>query len=214
MEINVNSTPAFSIGGRDPPTQSHLGLGGRVKPAHGGGGEIKKRKAFHLMTIESDIAKIKAQEAALQFTQFNEADAWALGSAMRAAAEKQKLPLVIHIEVAGRQMFYAALPGTGPDNASWARRKVNTVMRFHAASYRVGLQHGAGRPFGAERGIDPMTHAPAGGGFPIAIKNVGVVGCIAVSGIPQRDDHGFVVEALCAHLNQPLASLALPPEST
>jgi uncharacterized protein (UPF0303 family) len=163
------------------------------------------------MTAETDIAQIKAQEAELQFSSFNEADAWALGSAMRAAAEKKKLPLVIYIEVAGRQLFYTALPGTGPDNFSWASRKVNTVMRFHAASYRVGLQHGPGRPFSAERGIDPLTHAPAGGGFPITVKNVGVVGCIAVSGIPQREDHGFVVEALCKHLGKPHAELALPP---
>lgn len=163
------------------------------------------------MTIESDIAQIKAQEAALQFTTFTEADAWGLGSAMRVAAERQNLPLVIHIEIAGRQLFYTALPGTGPDNASWAKRKVNTVMRFHAASYRVGLQHGPGRDFGPARGIDPIDFAPAGGGFPIAVQNVGVVGCIAVSGVPQRQDHGFVVEALCAHLNHPHESLALPP---
>jgi uncharacterized protein (UPF0303 family) len=165
------------------------------------------------MTAESDIAQIKVQEGTLQFSKFDEADAWALGTAMRAAAEKQKLPLVIYIEVAGRQLFYTALPGTSPDNLSWAKRKVSTVMRFHAASYRVGLQHGPNRPFGAERGIDPMTHAPAGGGFPIAIKGVGVVGCVAVSGVPQRQDHGFVVESLCSHLGQSNAKLALPPET-
>jgi uncharacterized protein (UPF0303 family) len=163
------------------------------------------------MTIESDIAQIKAQEEVLQFSKFDETDAWMLGTTMRDAAERQKLPLVIHIEVAGRQLFYTALPGTGPDNTSWAMRKVKTVMRFHAASYRVGLQHGPHRPFGPERGIDPMTHAPAGGGFPIAIKGVGVVGCVAVSGVPQRQDHGFVVEALCNHLGLPHAELALPP---
>ena len=164
------------------------------------------------MTIETDIAKIKAQEEALQFASFAEAEAWTLGSAMRAAAERQKLPLVIHIEVAGRLLFFAALPGTVPDNASWARRKVNTVMRFHAASYRVGLQHKKdGKSFGADRGLDPLDYAPAGGGFPIAIRGVGVVGCVAVSGIPQRKDHAFVVEALCAQLGQSVASLALTP---
>ena len=166
------------------------------------------------MTIDSDIAQIKAQEEALQFTQFAEADAWALGSAMHQAAERQKLPLVIHIEVAGRPLFYAALPGTSVDNLHWAKRKVNTVMRFHASSYRVGLQHQKdGKAFGLDRGIDPMTHAAAGGGFPIAIKGVGVVGCVAVSGVPQRQDHGFVVECLCAYLGQPHTKLALPPGS-
>jgi uncharacterized protein (UPF0303 family) len=166
------------------------------------------------MTLDSDIAQIKAQEDALQFQSFTEADAWALGSAMRALAEAKKLPLVIYIEIAGRQMFYSALPDTSVDNFHWAKRKVNTVMRFHAASYRVGLQHKKdGKAFDASRGVDPMSHASAGGGFPVRLGGA-VVGCIAVSGIPQREDHGFVVEALCAHLGVPHAKLALPPEST
>jgi uncharacterized protein (UPF0303 family) len=39
-----------------------------------------------------------------------------------------------------------------------------------------------------------------------------VIGSVAVSGLPQRDDHELVVEAICLALNRDYASLALPKE--
>ena len=166
------------------------------------------------MSLESDIAQIKRQEERLRFSKFDEADAWALGQAMRTLAEKKKLPLVMEIRVAGRPLFYTALPGTTAENPDWVRRKVNTVMRFAAPSYRIGLEYQlTGKAFDASRGLNLLDYAPAGGGFPIHITGVGVVGSVTVSGVPQRDDHGFVVEALCAFLGVPHTEIQLPPES-
>ncbi|MDE2384445.1 MAG: heme-degrading domain-containing protein [Alphaproteobacteria bacterium] len=165
------------------------------------------------MSLAQDIAKIEEQEQVLRFKAFDEHTAWALGSAMRAEAEKQKLPLVIDIRIGPRQMFFAALPGTAPDNSEWVRRKANSVLRFHRSSYLLNRQYEqSARSFGTAMGIDPMDHANAGGGFPLTIEGVGVIGSITVSGIPQRDDHGFVVQALCAFLGKNHAKLALEPE--
>lgn len=166
------------------------------------------------MSLESDIAAIVKQESRLRFERFGEADAWALGSQMRAAALVRELPFVIDIRIGNRPLFYTALPGTSPDNPEWVRRKVNTVLRFHKSSYRVGREYELKRQaFDQSRGIDPMNHAPAGGGFPIHIVGTGVVGAVTVSGVPQREDHGFVVEMLCAFLGEDHADLALGPES-
>ena len=52
----------------------------------------------------------------------------------------------------------------------------------------------------------------AGGGFPVTVKDAGVIGVIAVSGLPEREDHGVVVDALCAYLDLDASGLALPPE--
>ena len=41
----------------------------------------------------------------------------------------------------------------------------------------------------------------------------GIVGSVTVSGLPQRDDHNLVVEALCALLGKDFAALRLGPES-
>lgn len=165
------------------------------------------------MSLDSDIAQIARQEEALRFDRFNEDDAWALGGQMRAAALARGLPFVIDIRIGTRPLFFTALPGTSPDNSEWVRRKVNTVLRFHKSSYRVGREYQReGKPFDTSRGINPMDFAPAGGGFPIHVKGAGVVGVVTVSGVPQREDHGFVVEMLCAFLGIPHEGMALGPE--
>lgn len=163
------------------------------------------------MNLESDIARLKQQEERLVFQSFSEEEAWKLGSAMRALAQERKLPLVMDIRIGIRPLFYCAMPGTTPENPDWVRRKINTVYRFEACSYRVVLEYRLkGNPFDASRGLDPLTYAPAGGGFPIRIAG-NVVGAVTVSGVPQRDDHNFVAESLSRHLGVPYASIALAP---
>jgi uncharacterized protein (UPF0303 family) len=166
------------------------------------------------MPLDQDIELIKKQEEALQFGGFTEADAWVLGQRMRKLAEDRKLPLVMDIRLGQRPLFYTALPGTSVDNYEWVRRKVRTVLRFEKSSYLVGREHEKKNiVFSAIRGINPMKYALAGGGFPIRVKGVGMVGTVTVSGIPQRQDHGFVVEALSGFLNVEHDSLALPVET-
>ena len=110
-------------------------------------------------------------------------------------------------------MFFAALPGTTSDNSEWVRRKANSVLRFHKSTYRLNREaERSGQTFGESRGIDLMDYINAGGGFPIHIVGTGVVGVITVSGVPQRDDHGFVVEQLCIYLKKDHGKLALGPE--
>jgi uncharacterized protein (UPF0303 family) len=166
------------------------------------------------LSLEDDIACLRRQETALQFKGLDEASAWALGSRMRDDALARKLPLVIDIRIGIRPLFYVALPGTTPENPDWVRRKVNTVYRFEACSYRIGLEYKVkGQGFDAARGIDPANFAPAGGGFPIRIPGTGLVGAVTVSGIPQREDHNFVASNLAAFLKVAYAEIALGPEA-
>jgi uncharacterized protein (UPF0303 family) len=166
------------------------------------------------LSLDSDIAQIARQEEQLRFTHFDDADAWTLGQRMREAAAQRQLPFVVDIRIGNRPLFYTALPGSTPENPDWVRRKVNTVMRFHKSSYRVGREYEKlGRVFDAARGLDPMDYASAGGGFPIHIVGTGVVGAVTVSGVPQRQDHGFVVEMVALHLGLDPAPLALDPET-
>lgn len=166
------------------------------------------------MSLEGDIAQLARQEERLRFDRFGENDAWMLGNQMRAAAVDRSLPFVIDIRIGNRPLFYTALPGSTPENPDWVRRKVNTVLRFHKSSYRVGREHELkGQRFEAARGMDPLDFAPAGGGFPIHLTGTGVVGVVTVSGVPQRDDHNFVAEMLATFLDIPYAEIALAPET-
>jgi uncharacterized protein (UPF0303 family) len=48
--------------------------------------------------------------------------------------------------------------------------------------------------------MDARQFSGHGGGFPLAIRGVGVVGTISVSGLPHEIDHALIVEALSEHL--------------
>ena len=147
------------------------------------------------------IAALEEQERRLVFTRFDNADAWRLGSAMVAAATERSLPVTIDIRRHGHQLFHAALPGTTPENDAWIERKVNVVNRFAHASYLVGRRLAAsGTALDEALGVEPRLFAAHGGAFPIRVRTVGVVGSITVSGLPQADDHAFVVEMIGAFL--------------
>ena len=120
--------------------------------------------------------------------------------AIRAAIERN-LPVTIDIRRHGQQLFHAALPGTTAENDSWIERKVNVVNRFGAASYLVGRRLAVrGATLDEAVGVEPRLFAAHGGAFPIRIKDVGVVGSVTVSGLPQADDHAFVTEMIGAFL--------------
>jgi uncharacterized protein (UPF0303 family) len=147
------------------------------------------------------IASLEAQEERLVFARFDNEDAWRLGSAMVAAAAERALPVTIDIRRNGHQLFHVALPGTTAENDSWIERKVNVVNRFAAASYLVGRRLAAsGTALDEALGVEPQLFAAHGGAFPVRIKDVGVVGTVTVSGLPQADDRAFVTEMIGAFL--------------
>lgn len=163
------------------------------------------------MAAAEDIALVKKQEQELVLAEFDEAVAFKLGSAIRDRALAEGLSLVVDIRTWDRQMFFAATAGTSADNAEWVRRKINSVRRFQRASYRLVLERGEG-PFSVQSGADPADYVIAGGGFPIRVKGAGIIGCLTISGLPGRSDHGVAVAALCDHLGLDRAVYALPAE--
>ena len=153
------------------------------------------------MTDFPSLAELAAQEEELQLRSFTNDDAWALGSALVARAQADRLPVAIEISRHSHQLFHAALPGATPDNDTWIARKAATVHRFGHSSLYVGQRsREAGTTFEAEFGLDPERYVAHGGGFPVLVRDVGPVGVVVVSGLPQVDDHRMVVEALRAHL--------------
>ena len=160
------------------------------------------------MALVDDIALVKQQELDLALSRFDEDVAFALGSAIRDRALRENLSLVVDIRTWDRQMFFAATAGTSADNAEWVRRKINTVRRFQRASYRMVLERGE-VPYSPQSGVDPMDFVIAGGGFPLTVKGAGIIGCLTISGLPGRDDHGVAVDALCDHLGLARADYAL-----
>jgi len=166
------------------------------------------------MGVAEDIARIAEQEKRLAFKAFDEATAFAIGSALRERGLVEGWPIVIHISVWDRLLFYAALPGSSGSNADWVRRKINVVKMFQKSTYRMFLeQDRPDQTFKPAAGLPPQDYVLAGGGFPVIVNGAGAVGVICVSGLPQRQDHAIVVDALCDHLDIERSTLALPAQA-
>jgi uncharacterized protein (UPF0303 family) len=147
------------------------------------------------------VDELEAQERELQFRSFTNDDAWDLGSALVAAARDRGAPVVIDLIRNGHQLFRAALPGSTPDNDSWIARKQAVVHRFgHSSLYVRQASIERGTTFEEEFALDPAQYAAHGGAVPVLVRSVGPVGVVAVSGLPQLEDHGMVVAAIRAHL--------------
>ncbi|PKM93880.1 MAG: hypothetical protein CVU84_13300 [Firmicutes bacterium HGW-Firmicutes-1] len=141
------------------------------------------------------------QEKELQFKKFNSETAFTLGILLVEKAKEGNKNVAIDITFNGHQLFHYAFEGTSPDNGEWIKRKSRVVNRFHTSSYRMGIKLKIDNVSIEDKYfVNPMEYAPHGGSFPIIIKEVGYVGTITVSGLPQEEDHQMVVEAIREYL--------------
>lgn len=147
------------------------------------------------------IDELLAQEQELQLDRFTHDDAWALGSALVEEARARGAAVTIDIRLGDQQVFHYAFAGTAADNDEWVRRKVAVVRRFGHSSLWLGQ---VGRDSGREPeeifALEPAGYAGHGGAFPLRVRGVDApIGVVTVSGLPQLDDHAFVVEGLRRH---------------
>ena len=149
------------------------------------------------------LKQLLDEEQELQFTKFNEATAWQVGSQLVEYASRQGLPVTIDITRGQHQLFHASLRGTSADNDEWVKRKVRLVHRFGHSSFYMGqLLKSKGKRIEEAYLISESEYAPHGGCFPILVKDTGMVGTITVSGLPQEEDHKLAVQAIRTYLAQ------------
>jgi len=160
--------------------------------------------------MDSDLARIASQEQRLRFDAFDSETAWALALALREDGLARRAPIVAVVETWAVRLAAFALPGATDDNFDWARRKINTVRRFQRCSYAIGLQlAAAGRTLADLGALPERDYAVHGGAFPIFVRGAGCIGAVAVSGLPQREDHKIATAALARVLNHDLADAGL-----
>ena len=153
------------------------------------------------MSIQDELAIREKEESLLQFTAFTYEDALKLGLAINDLAKEKYAPVAIEIEINGLVIFHYSMPGSNGRNNMWVKRKANTVRAAQVSSLHGMEQREAdGKDIVKDWGLDPMEYAAIGGGFPIRIKGSGIIGSVAVSGLPHRQDHQLIVEALADYL--------------
>lgn len=153
--------------------------------------------------MDEILKQLLQEEQEIQFTKFNEDTAWELGSQLVEEARSKNLPVTVDITRGTHQLFHASLRGTSPDNDEWVKRKVRLVYRFGHSSFYMGqMLKSKGKTIEQSYLVSESEYAPHGGCFPIIVKDIGIVGTVTVSGLPQEDDHKLVVETLRSYLAQ------------
>ena len=115
----------------------------------------------------------------------------------------------MEIEVAGHLWFSCVTEGATPGQGNWIRRKRNTVRHFARSTYAVGRKlEREGATLAGRHGLGEADFVAHGGGFPIVLAGTGMVGTVVLSGLPQRDDHNLVVDALAEVLGVDVPRLA------
>lgn len=144
--------------------------------------------------------QLAAEDVELRFADFSLDDAWSLGVQMRTTAAAEGLPIVIGVVLGQQRAFHAALPGSSADNDDWLERKTRVALRYGAASLAVGETfRERGKDLDSDGRRDVGAFAAHGGVVPIKLRSGTVIGTVGVSGLPQRDDHDFVVRMLRAY---------------
>ena len=147
------------------------------------------------------IAELEEQERLLVLAVADLGTLHLLGERMHDAAIAAGLPLAIQVRLGERLVYAAAAPGSTAINDEWAARKARVVHLFEQSSLLVRLLHERdGVSFDEKHRLPTDRYAAHGGAFPLRARSVGFVGSVVVSGLPQLDDHAFVVRVLGDHV--------------
>lgn len=151
------------------------------------------------MTTTGDYtsAQLAAQAAEVELSAFSLADAIALGLIATDTATVGGLGIIIEVDHLARLVYRAALPGSQRESDDWITRKRRVVERFESSTLAMRVKYEErGTSFSEATGLSELEYAAHGGGFPIVVTGVGIVGAMFVSGLPQVEDHELIVGSL------------------
>ena len=154
------------------------------------------------MTVEELVKVLEMQEEILQFSSFTNADAWELGNMVIQEAKRLGLTVAVRIRLNnGYTVFQYGMDGTNLLNEQWMTRKENTVKTLEESSLRFCMNLRANQESLEDHFLDPREYAACGGGFPIRVEEVGVVGTIVVSCLDHVSDHDLLVKCISKYLH-------------
>lgn len=156
------------------------------------------------IALEDAYEIIEKQEESLRFESFDNKDAWELGKVMVELMQKRGLELSICIrKLNGYIVFQYAQEGTSLTNQMWMQRKFNTVRLLERSSLGAWAEMQFKHETLAIHQLDEKDYALCGGGFPLRVKSGPISMVLTVSGLPDVQDHNFMVSALREFLSMP-----------
>jgi len=155
------------------------------------------------MDYQELLKQCEAEEKQLVFEKFSREDAFALGCLLYENSKKYPDPCCFEITVNGLVVFRYFPTGTIADSELWLTRKRNTVQLMGMSSLHFLAWLETNGETIEDRKLDANQYAAGGGGFPIILKDTGMIGSICVSGMPDHlTDHAILVNTIAEFLQK------------
>lgn len=152
------------------------------------------------------LSILERQEADLVFDRFDRRDALRLGTLLAETISKYAQPLTVRVFIGDIIAYQYAMEGDEETRFGWTWRKNQLVKATGHASMHAKVRMqllGELQDLAAQ----PEVYGFGCGAFPIAVQGQGIIGAVAVSGLPDPDDHPIVVHALENLLGKKTAEL-------
>ena len=140
------------------------------------------------------------EDLILNLNSLTNSDAVEIGEIATTLGNQRRLPITIEVRIGDWIVFHASLEGSKPENDWWINRKVAVVLlKQHSTMYERISTEERGVDWHKENNLKDETHAIHGGALPL-ITDEGFKGILAISGLPQVEDHLFAVDVLSEFL--------------
>ena len=147
------------------------------------------------------LQELEDQENELQFTQFTNETALAIGLFLIDKAKKENKTITIDIMRGNHQIFHYSFDGTTEENDQWVIRKNRVANKFQKSSLYIEYKlKSENTTLEQTHGLPFAEYAPCGGSFPIIEKGKGMIGTLTVSGLTGEEDHEMAVAGIRANL--------------
>ena len=154
------------------------------------------------MTMDEVITVLSMQEEILQFSHFTNEDAWELGLMLVAESRRRGLDCAVSIRRNnGYTVFKYAGNTTHLNNDRWMDRTFNTVRTLEKSSLLVYTELQKSDETMVDIALDPKEFSCMGGGFPVRVEEVGVVGAVMVTNQNHYINHDIIVKTLGRYLH-------------
>lgn len=151
--------------------------------------------------MKQDLIFYEEQEKQLVFPKFDRHDAWSLGVMLYQNSLAYGRGVGIEITINELVVFRYLPEGTTANTAAWLRRKHNMVTAKGMSSQRAQKIREADHKTLADWCMSPEEYAAAGGGYPLIVKGVGMIGSICASGLAASDDHILIADTIAEFLD-------------
>lgn len=149
--------------------------------------------------LNKEFVRLGEEEKSLSFDSFSREDAYRLGTLIIQKAQKNP-SLGIEICLNDLMVFRYFPTGITRDHELWLRRKRNSVEFREMSSLRLRIMAEMNNQTLSDWLVDPTNYALGGGGYPINIKDTGMIGSICVTGYADIEDHKIIVDSIREYL--------------